>query len=91
MASLSKSKIISHRQCPKRLWLQINRPELIQISAFTQVRFDEGNKVGDIARQNYPGGVFVDTLNRKEAIELTKKAIGNRQTIFEGAFLKMMS
>jgi len=88
MASLSKSKIIAHRQCPKRLWLQINRPELIQISASTQVRFDEGNKVGDIARQNYPGGVFVDTLNRKEAIELTKKAIGNRQTIFEGAFFE---
>ena len=88
MASLSKSKIIAHRQCPKRLWLQINRPELIQISAATQVRFDEGNKVGDIARQNYPGGVFIETLNRVEAIAQTKEAVTKRQTIFEGAFFE---
>ena len=88
MASLSKSKIIAHRQCPKRLWLQINRPELIQISAATQVRFDEGNKVGDIARQNHPGGVFIETLNRVEAIAQTKEAVANHQTIFEGAFFE---
>lgn len=88
MASLSKSKIIAHRQCPKRLWLQINRPELIQISAATQVRFDEGNKVGDIARQNHQGGVFIDTLNRIEALALTKEAVAKRETIFEGAFFE---
>lgn len=88
MASLSKSKIIAHRQCPKRLWLQINRPELIQISAATQVRFDEGNKVGDIARQNHKGGVFIETLNRIEAIALTKEAVAKRETIFEGAFFE---
>lgn len=88
MASLSKSKIIAHRQCPKRLWLQINRPELIQISAATQVRFDEGNKVGDIARQNHPGGVFIETLNRAEAIAQTKEALTKHQTIFEGAFFE---
>ena len=26
--TLSKSKLMAHRQCPKRLWLQIHRPEL---------------------------------------------------------------
>ena len=88
MASLSKSKIIAHRQCPKRLWLQVNRPELIEISAATQVRFDEGNKVGDIARQNHPGGVFIETLNRVEAIAQTKEAVSKHQTIFEGAFFE---
>ena len=88
MASLSKSKIIAHRQCPKRLWLQINRPELIQISAATQVRFDEGNKVGDIARQNHQGGVFIETLDRIEAIALTKEATAKHETIFEGAFFE---
>jgi len=88
MASLSKSKIIAHRQCPKRLWLQINRPELIQISVATQTRFDEGNKVGDIARKNYPGGVFIETLNRQVAIKLTKEALAKHQAIFEAAFFE---
>ena len=86
--SLSKSKIIAHRQCPKRLWLQVNRPELIEISVATQVRLDEGNKVGDIARQNYPGGVFIETLNRTEAIAQTKDTVAKHQTIFEGAFFE---
>jgi hypothetical protein len=88
MANLSKSKIIAHRQCPKRLWLQINRPDLIKVSATTQVRLDEGNKVGDIARHNYPGGVLIDTLKRAEAIDQTKEAIAKNQTIFEGAFFE---
>jgi len=88
MANLSKSKIIAHRQCPKRLWLQINRPDLIQVSSTTQVRLDEGNKVGDIARHNYPGGVLIDTLKRTEAIDQTKEAIAKHQTIFEGAFFE---
>jgi len=28
MRQLSKSKIIAYRQCPKRLWLELHRPEL---------------------------------------------------------------
>jgi hypothetical protein len=28
MRNLSKSKIIAYRQCPKRLWLEIHKPEL---------------------------------------------------------------
>jgi len=88
MANLSKSKIIAHRQCPKRLWLQINRPELIKVTPTTQVRLDEGNKVGDIARHNYPDGVLIDTLKRAEAIEQTKEALIKHQTIFEAAFFE---
>jgi hypothetical protein len=30
MIGLSKSRILAHSQCPKQLWLQINRPELLE-------------------------------------------------------------
>ena len=86
MTSLSKSKILLYRQCPKRLWLSIHRPDLIQISPATQARFDEGNTVGDIARRNYRDGVFVKTLNRSQALEQTKQAISQHQAVFEAAF-----
>jgi hypothetical protein len=86
MAKLSKSKLLLYRQCPKRLWLQVNRPDLINISATTQTKLDEGNKVGDIARQLHSPGVFVETLNRSDALELTQKALKNHQPIFEAAF-----
>jgi hypothetical protein len=28
MHNLPKSKILAYRQCPKRLWLEIHKPEL---------------------------------------------------------------
>jgi len=53
MPTLSKSKIIAFRQCPKRLWLEVHRPELRQDSPATQASFQVGCQVGDIARRIY--------------------------------------
>ena len=47
----SKSKVMAFRQCPKRLWLSIHRPELSEESADAQVRFTVGFEVGDVARR----------------------------------------
>ena len=88
MTLLSKSKILLHRQCPKRLWLQTTHPELIHINPATQKRLNEGNKIGDIARQNHPSGVFVSTLNQSEALSITKEGIKKHQAIFEAAFFE---
>ncbi|MCH7228749.1 DUF2779 domain-containing protein [Haloferula sp. A504] len=52
MRQLSKSKIIAFRQCPKRLWLELHRPELRDDSGSEMV-FAIGNQVGDVARQIY--------------------------------------
>ncbi len=86
--SLSKSKILLHRQCPKRLWLQVHKPELAEVDPAAEARFRDGNKVGDVARQLYPGGDFIDTLNRKEALTRTAAALeSGHKPIFEAAFL----
>jgi hypothetical protein len=54
---LSKSKLISYRQCPKRLWLEVHRPELREDSASTQAIFASGHKVGELAQQIFdPSG-----------------------------------
>ena len=87
MVSLSKSKLISYRQCPKRLWLQTYRQDLLpDVDIATQARFDEGNRVGDVARQIYKGGVHIKTLNREEALIQTNEVLGKKQTIYEAAF-----
>ena len=52
MRNLSKSKIIAFRQCPKRLWLELHKPELRDDSASAAV-FQIGYQVGDIARTIY--------------------------------------
>lgn len=52
MRNLSKSKIIAFRQCPKRLWLEIYKPELRDDSG-SEMMFQIGHEVGDIARDIY--------------------------------------
>ena len=89
MVNLSKSKIITHRQCSKKLWLQTYRKDLIpEIDLTTQARFDEGNRVGDIARKIHHNGIFIDTLHREDALFITKDAIAKHQAIFEAAFFE---
>jgi len=52
MKNLSKSKIIAYRQCPKRLWLEIHKPDLRDDSGSEMV-FQIGYEVGDVARDIY--------------------------------------
>ena len=46
LKGLSKSKIIAYRQCARRIWLAVNRPDLDRISPTTQAIFDTGHRVG---------------------------------------------
>lgn len=85
---LTKSKLTLFEQCPKRLWLSVNRQDLIEIDEATQARFDTGHAVGDLACDLVDGGVMVTMDGGVEgALEQTRKLIeaGDRP-IFEGTF-----
>lgn len=56
---LSKSRINAFLQCPKRLWLEVNKPELKEVSASTETAFAIGHRVGEVARAQHPKGVLV--------------------------------
>jgi hypothetical protein len=88
MAGLSKSRLLAHQQCPKRLWLQVNRPDLQVVDPAQQARMDAGNMVGDLARQMYPKGVLIDGDNLTDAIKATEKVLSlpRRIPIFEATF-----
>ena len=78
MRNLSKSKIIAFRQCPKRLWLEIHKPELRDDSGSEMV-FGIGNQVGDIARTIY------DVDGNKEFIDIHD--LGHEQALARSAVL----
>lgn len=62
MRQLSKSKLIAFRQCPKRLWLELHKPELRDDSG-SQAAFNIGYQVGDIAQKVFDpddAGINVD-------------------------------
>lgn len=89
--TLSKSKLIAFRQCPKRLWLEIHRPDLRQDSSSTQASFNVGFQVGDIAQQIYDplkiGHVIdIKTEGFSVVFSRTKTLLDSNQPIFEAGF-----
>lgn len=93
MVNLSKSKYCNFRQCPKIAWLSKYHPELIEIDAMTQSRFDAGHEVGDLAKGLFGDYVDVSTFNEEGSIDIpsmlrkTKEAItNNTPVICEAAF-----
>jgi hypothetical protein len=53
---------MSSLQCPRRVHLEVNHPELARYSKQTEAAFDLGHQVGDLAVQLYGGdeGTYVD-------------------------------
>lgn len=91
MRTLSKSKLLAYRQCPKRLWLEVHRPELRDDSATTQAGFAVGHHVGDIARRLYDPkgkGVLIDPQadGFDAAFARTQGLLQSAQPIFEAGF-----
>jgi hypothetical protein len=77
MRNLSKSKILAFRQCPKRLWLEIHKPELRDDSGSEAV-FAIGHQVGEIARRIYDpegNGVTIDIEELGHGKALAQSAV----------------
>lgn len=87
---LSKSKLLSYRQCHKRLWLEKYRPELREVSDAAEASFARGHAVGDVARSIYgPGELLADgpKLDIPEMLKRTQQlAQGRNGTVYEAAF-----
>lgn len=91
MRNLSKSKLLSFRQCPKRLWLELNKPDLNEDSAATTAAFQVGHAVGAVARQIYDpkdSGALVDAQVEGfgPALARTQTLLNTPQPIFEAGF-----
>ena len=56
--SLSKSRYTAFCQCPKNLWLKVNKPEEAKDDPALQARFEQGNEVGGtlwpLPRRDHP-------------------------------------
>ena len=92
MRSLSKSKLLAYRQCPKRLWLEVHRPDLRADSAATQASFAVGHDVGALARELYDPErtgtlIDVDKEGFRGALDRTRRLVASSTTpIFEAGF-----
>lgn len=86
---LSKSKIMAGLQCRKRLWLEVHKPELAEISAATEQLFLGGHFVGAAAQGLHPGGIQIETEgDLAEALRQTRQLLlaSPESTLFEATF-----
>jgi len=91
MRTFSKSKLMALRQCPKRLWLEVHRPDLREDSASAEAGFQVGYQVGDIAQRIYDTegrGALIDVQSEgfNRAFERSAELLNTTQPIFEAGF-----
>lgn len=91
MKVLSKSKFISGVQCPKKLWLELFRPDLKpELDDSTQRLFSLGHRIGELAWLKFPGGkdASPETYDQLSvSLENTKNWLKEGETtIYEASF-----
>ena len=91
MRNFSKSKLMALRQCEKRFWLEVHRPDLREDSEQAEYRFQVGHQVGDMARALFdPDGkgalIDIDQEGFAAAFARSAELLKQRQPIFEAGF-----
>jgi hypothetical protein len=56
---LSKSRFVAGCQCLGYLWLKVHEPDAPELEPGVALedRFAQGTRVGELARERFPGGV----------------------------------
>jgi hypothetical protein len=89
--SLSKSKLLAYRQCARRLWLEVNKKELLESSEEAEARFEVGHQIGTLARRLYDpseSGTVIDVKAQgvSSALKFTQSLLPKRKPLFEAGF-----
>jgi hypothetical protein len=88
---LSKSRFTAGLQCHKQLWWLAHEPDAPELvpGAAQQALFDQGKRVGEVARTYVPGGELVDLAYDAfaERISMTRELLARRvRAIYEASF-----
>jgi len=88
---LSKSRVLAVRQCPKRLWLEVNRPDLRIVTPDVQRRLNQGHRLNDVVHRLIPEGHLIDDgVPLADALKITRRhlATSPQKPLFEATFSK---
>lgn len=86
-SGLSKSRLLSHIQCPRRLWLEVNKPGEAGESPPSSSRMEMGIQVGSLAQSLFPTGQLVTSGDLGQGLTDTSHYLTeSTQPLFEAAF-----
>ncbi|HVY01562.1 MAG TPA: DUF2779 domain-containing protein [Candidatus Nanoarchaeia archaeon] len=85
---LTKSRYVTGLKCSKYIWLAFNNSEeLPKIDDATQHRFDEGHKIGELAKELFPKGIEIVEKIPVQNDKASREALKRRVPLFEAGFL----
>ena len=88
---LSKSRYRTGLSCHKALWLAVHEQELADpVSEGQRARFDDGERVGRLARLRFQGGVLVEEgrTEQRAALARTRELLEQGVSVlYEAAFV----
>ena len=85
---LSKSRFLAGLQCSKLLWLRVHEPDAPELvwDPGAQAILDRGTRIGEVARQQFPGGILIAGDERR--VQATREAIeAGASVIYEASFV----
>src|SRR3989338_6498253 len=84
---LTKSKYLLGLECPRHLWITFNKPEKIRkVTLAEEFKFSQGDKVGQLAKTLFSGGIDLPVENYSENLQQTKEAMKKGKPLFEAGF-----
>ena len=89
--TLSKSRFTAGLQCHRALWWKVHERDAPELATGPEQRalFDQGTRVGELAREHVPGGTLIDVAywDPEGRIEATRAAIAaGARTLYEASF-----
>ncbi|MFC1728212.1 DUF2779 domain-containing protein [Nanoarchaeota archaeon] len=85
---ISKSKYLIGLQCPKYFWTAFHDPDKIpKPDAATERKFEQGNLVGDLAKESFPGGIDIPSDDFMGNINQTKELLNEKKPLFEAGIM----
>jgi hypothetical protein len=87
---ISKSRFLAGLQCHKLFWHRYHRPkDFPEVDTSTQLSFDQGHEIGELAKSLYPDGIEVQRDHRRlpDIVSDTQAAIARRKPIYEAGFI----
>ena len=88
---LSKSLYVAGTQCLRQLWWRVHEPRAVELQPdiVLEDRFDQGNQVGALARDRFPGGVLIESAGPwADRVARTRAALdAGVDVVFEAAFV----
>lgn len=84
---LSKSRYCNAVQCPKMLWMKINRPEQFDDSVMDEAILEKGQEVGDLARGLFGDYTVIEFGDYPDMLKQTQVLLENgTENIAEASF-----